>query len=217
MAGDALLEDVVVGFVLVHVAKVHAQQIDEGIPPLHGLDEREQKDVRGVMVEDVSLFVQDNLASVLFVVGFADDDVSQPREGSDVLCVAIDADAVVILRPDASTADDEPHGKHLAQTDAQNRHHAYAVENADDVEPRERLLLACDVFCRNIIWNLYWNAGLYQALFDGLYSGHVVHRETGEVAERQHEAQHQYGEERHSVEAEHLLLTSRRCPAQRAK
>ena len=90
------------------------------------------------MVEDVSLLVQDNLASVLFVVGFADDDIPQPGEGCHVLCVAIDADAVFLLCPDASATDDEPHGKHLAQTDAQNRHQAYAVENADDVEPRER-------------------------------------------------------------------------------
>ena len=97
MAGDAMTKDIVVGFVLVHVAKVHPQEIGERVPPLHGLDKREQKDVQGVMVENVSLLVKDNLSTVLFVVGFANDDVAEPREGSDVLCVAIDADAIFFI------------------------------------------------------------------------------------------------------------------------
>ena len=131
-------EDIVVGFVLVHVAQIYAQQIDEGVPPLHGLDEREQKDVQGMMIENVCLLVKDNLSTVLFVVGFADDDVAQPREGSDVLCVAKDADAVgLVLRPDASAADDASHGKHFAQADEQDGHHADGIEKADDIEPRE--------------------------------------------------------------------------------
>ena len=207
MAGDALTKDVVVGFVLVHVTEVHPQQIDEGIPPLHGLDQREQKDVRGVMVEDVSLLVKDDFASVFFMVGFADDDVPQPREGSDVLCVAIDADAVLCLLPNASTADDEPHGKHLAQTDAQNRHHADGIEYTYDIEPRKGTVAFLSLReGRGEVCHLHRNASLYQALLDCLYGRHVVHRKTGEVEERQHEAQHQYGKQRHPVETEHLLL-----------
>ena len=207
MAGDALTKDVVVGFVLVYVAKVHAQQIDEGIPPLHGLDQREQKDVRGVMVEDVSLLVQDNLASVLFVVGFADDDIPQPGEGCYILCVTIDADAVLLLRPDASATDDEPHGKHLAQTDAQNRHHADGIEYTYDIEPRKGPVAFLSLReGRGEVCHLHRNASLYQALLDRLYGRHVVHRKTGEVTERQDEAQHQNGKQRHPVETEHFLL-----------
>ena len=71
-----------------------------------------------MMIENVCLLVKDNLSTVLFVVGFADDDVPQPREGSDVLCVAIDADAVLCLLPNAPSADDASHRKHFAEADA---------------------------------------------------------------------------------------------------
>ena len=207
MAGNTLAKDVVVGFVLVNIAEMNAQEIDERIPPLQGFDEREQKDVRGVMVEDVSLLVQDNLASVLFVVGFAYDDTSQPGEGSHVLCVAIDADAVLCLLPNASTADDEPHGKHLAQTDAQNRHHADGIEYTYDIEPRKGPVAFLSLReGRGEVCHLHRNASLYQALLDRLYGRHVVHRKTGEVTERQDEAQHQNGKQRHPVETEHFLL-----------
>lgn len=45
------------------------------------------------MVEDMSLLVQDNLASALRIVFLADYNASQPTEGCHVLCMAIDADA----------------------------------------------------------------------------------------------------------------------------
>jgi len=138
MAGDSVAEDIVVGFVLMYVTKVHPQKISERVPPLHGLDECEQKDVQRMMVENVSLLVKDNLSTVLFVVGFTDDDVAEPREGSDVLCVAIDADAVVLLCPDASATDDASHGKHFSEADEQDGHHTDAIEKAHDVEPGER-------------------------------------------------------------------------------
>ena len=155
----------------------------------------------------MSLLVQDNLASALCIVLLADDNASQPAEGCHMLGMTIDADSVgIVLRPDAAPADDASHGKYLTQTDAQNGHCSDGIQDAYDVEPRKGLF--CPFSLREgwgVAWHLDRHSHLQQTFLQSLNSRHVVHRDIREVAQGQHQAQQQDGQQGKAVETEHLL------------
>jgi hypothetical protein len=54
---DALVQHVVVGLILMHIAQTGAQPIDKGIPPLQSLNKGEQEDIIGMTADNMGTFV----------------------------------------------------------------------------------------------------------------------------------------------------------------
>ena len=147
---DTLTQHEVVGLVLVDVAQAAAEHVDDGVPPLHGLDNDEQQDVERVAQVDMCPLVQQDGAAEAplpappeggratkgLVVGLADIDAAHPAEGRAVAHVAIDRDAVLLTLPPQTAAAHGPAYLHqLADAQAEYGGHTRRIDDGEPLLP----------------------------------------------------------------------------------
>ena len=88
-----------------------------------------------MVMENVSLFVEQDFPSMLFVVLLADDDAAHPTAWSDIVSMAIDGEAILLLFPHTSTTHQHTHANKLPHPEQQHQRHAYQAQDTDDGVP----------------------------------------------------------------------------------
>ena len=106
---DTFTEYSHVGFVFVDVLHFLREHPNERIEPLNDFYRRKPKYIPRVSAGNVSLFVQQDVVSVFFIIFPGDDDVVHPTERNDVVGMAMYVDAVFLLRPETSFRDEANH------------------------------------------------------------------------------------------------------------